>query len=46
MKESRFRLDFRKKFSTVRLRLPKEVVNFPSLQVFKIGMDEDLSNFV
>ncbi|KFO64963.1 hypothetical protein N302_04060, partial [Corvus brachyrhynchos] len=39
-KESRFRVDIRKKFSTVRVvrhwnRLSKEPVNAPSLAVFK-----------
>ncbi|KFZ57786.1 hypothetical protein N321_11290, partial [Antrostomus carolinensis] len=51
LKEGRFRLDVRKKFSTVRVvrhwhRLPKEVVDAPSLEVFKARLDEALSNLV
>ncbi|KFZ49639.1 hypothetical protein N321_12996, partial [Antrostomus carolinensis] len=50
-KLSRFRLDIRKKFFTVRVvrhwnRLPKEVVDAPSLEVFKARLDEALSNLV
>ncbi|KFZ54765.1 hypothetical protein N321_07185, partial [Antrostomus carolinensis] len=50
-KEGRFRLDIRKKFFTVRVvrhwnRLPKEVVDAPSLEVFKARLDEALSNLV
>ncbi|KFQ02769.1 hypothetical protein N329_03597, partial [Haliaeetus albicilla] len=51
LKEGRFRLDIRKKFFTVRVvrywtRLPKEVVDAPSLEVFKARLDEALSNLV
>ncbi|KFZ50904.1 hypothetical protein N321_14047, partial [Antrostomus carolinensis] len=51
LKEGRFRLDITKKFFTVRLvrhwnRLPKEVVNVPALEVFKVRLDEALSNLV
>ena len=51
LKKSRFRLDIRKKFFTVRVvrhwnRLPQEAVDVPSLGVFKIRMDEALSNLV
>ncbi|KFZ54630.1 hypothetical protein N321_02693, partial [Antrostomus carolinensis] len=51
LKESRFRLDIRKKFFTVRVvrhwnRLPKEVVDAPSLEVFKARLDEAWSNLV
>lgn len=40
LEEGRFRLDIRKKFFTVRLmrhlnRLPREVLDFPFLEVFK-----------
>jgi len=48
----RFRLDIRKKFSTVRVvvshwnRLPSEVVNAPSLEAFKTRLDGALSNLV
>ncbi|KFQ39697.1 hypothetical protein N332_03902, partial [Mesitornis unicolor] len=46
-----FRLDIRKKFSTVRVvrhwnRLPKEAVDAPSLEVFKARLDRTLSNLV
>ncbi|KFQ57587.1 hypothetical protein N334_03272, partial [Pelecanus crispus] len=51
LKESRFRLDIRKKFFTVRVvrhwnRLPREVVDAPSLEVFKARLDGALSNLV
>lgn len=40
MKEGRFRVDIRKKFFTIRLirywnRLPREVLNSPSPELFK-----------
>ncbi|KFQ48770.1 hypothetical protein N334_03242, partial [Pelecanus crispus] len=51
LKEGRFRLDKRKKFFTMRVvrhwnRLPREVVDAPSLEVFKARLDGDLSNLV
>ncbi|KFZ50943.1 hypothetical protein N321_07842, partial [Antrostomus carolinensis] len=51
LEEGRSRLDIRKKFFTVRVvrhwnRLPKEVVDAPSLEVFKARLDETLSNLV
>ncbi|KFQ14565.1 hypothetical protein N330_13201, partial [Leptosomus discolor] len=50
LKESRFRLDLRKFFSTrvVRLwnRLLREVVDAPSLEVFKARLDKALSSLV
>ncbi|GAB0188964.1 hypothetical protein GRJ2_001361700 [Grus japonensis] len=51
LKEGRFRLDVRKKFFTVRVvrhwnRLPREVVDAPSLEVFKTRVDEALGNVV
>ncbi|GAB0183437.1 hypothetical protein GRJ2_000809000 [Grus japonensis] len=49
LKEGRFRLDIRKKFFMMRVvkhwnRLPKEVVDVPSLETFKVGLDGALSN--
>ncbi|KFQ98269.1 hypothetical protein Y956_04237, partial [Nipponia nippon] len=51
LKESRFRLDLKKKFFTMRVvrhwnRLPREVVDAPSLEVFKARLDGALSNLV
>ncbi|GAB0177009.1 mitochondrial enolase superfamily member 1 [Grus japonensis] len=51
LKEGRFRLDLRKKFFTVRVvrhwnRLPREVVDAPSLEVFKARLDEPLGILV
>ncbi|KFP46172.1 hypothetical protein N323_09029, partial [Cathartes aura] len=51
LKEDRFRLDIKKKFFTVRVvrhwnRLPSEVVDAPSLEVFKARLDRALSNLV
>ncbi|KFV06396.1 hypothetical protein N340_13199, partial [Tauraco erythrolophus] len=50
-KEGRFRLDIRKKFFPLRVvrhwnRLPREVVDAPSLEVFKARLDEALGNLV
>ncbi|KFV07698.1 hypothetical protein N340_06035, partial [Tauraco erythrolophus] len=47
LKEGRFRLNIRKKFFTQRVvrhwhRLPREVVDAPSLAVFKARLDEAL----
>ncbi|KAK4824516.1 LOW QUALITY PROTEIN: hypothetical protein QYF61_016000 [Mycteria americana] len=49
LKEGRFRLAIRKNFSLVvrhRNRLPREVVDAPSLEVFKAGLHGALSNLV
>ena len=51
LKEGRFRLDIRKKFFTVSVvrhcnRLPREVMDAPSLEVFKARLDGALSNLV
>ncbi|PKU45358.1 hypothetical protein llap_4350 [Limosa lapponica baueri] len=51
LKLGTLRLDIRKKFFTVRLvrhwnRLPREVVDAPSLEVFKARLDGALSNLV
>ncbi|KFU99052.1 hypothetical protein N340_09930, partial [Tauraco erythrolophus] len=51
LKEGRFRVDRRKKFFTQRVvrhwnRLPGEVVDAPSLEVFKARLDEALGNLV
>ncbi|KFQ99235.1 hypothetical protein Y956_03764, partial [Nipponia nippon] len=49
--EGRFRLDTREKFFTVRVvrhwsRLPREVVDAPSLEVLKARLDGALSSLV
>jgi len=51
LKEGRFRLDFRKKFIVMRVvrhwnRLPREVVDAPSLEVFKAGLNGALSSLL
>ncbi|KFQ26481.1 hypothetical protein N332_02684, partial [Mesitornis unicolor] len=51
LEEGRLRLDIRKKFFTVRVvrhwhRLPSEVVDAPSLEVFKARLDRALGNLV
>ena len=49
LKQGKFRLDIRKKFFTVRVvrhwnGLPKEVVNAPSVAMFKAGLDRALGD--
>ncbi|KGL92634.1 hypothetical protein N301_13453, partial [Charadrius vociferus] len=49
--EGRFKLNIRKKFFTLRVvrhwnRLPREVVEAPSLDVFKARLDVALGNLV
>ena len=51
LKEGRFRLDRRKKSFTTRVvkhwhRLPREVVNAPSLETFKVQLKGVLSNLI
>ena len=51
MREGRFRLDIRGRFFTERMvrcwnRLPREVVDAPSLEVFKARLDGALGNLV
>jgi len=51
LREGRVRLDIRKKFFTLRVvkhrnRLPREVVEVPSLETFKARLDGALSNLL
>ncbi|KGL95305.1 hypothetical protein N301_04182, partial [Charadrius vociferus] len=51
LEEGRFRLNIRKKFFTLRVvrhwnRLPREVVEAPSLEVFKARLNVALGNLV
>ncbi|KFW09814.1 hypothetical protein N326_02513, partial [Eurypyga helias] len=51
LKVGRLRLNIRKKFFPERMvrhwnRLPRDVVDAPSLEVFKARLDEALSNLV
>jgi len=51
LREGKFRLDIRKKFFTMRVvkhwnRLPREVVEVPSLEAFKARLDRALSNLI
>jgi len=51
LRQRRFRLDMRRNFFTQRvvthwIRLPKEVMDAPSLQVFKARLDEALGSLV
>ncbi|KFQ68962.1 hypothetical protein N335_08059, partial [Phaethon lepturus] len=51
VKEGRFRPDIRKKFLTMRVvkhwhRLPREVADAPSLETFRVKLDEALSNLI
>ncbi|KFM08559.1 hypothetical protein AS27_04527, partial [Aptenodytes forsteri] len=51
LKGGRFRLDIRKKFFTLRVvkpwqRLPREVVDAPSLETFKVRLDGAVSNLM
>ena len=51
MKEGRFRLDVRRKFFTERVvrrwnRMPREIVDAPSLEVFKARLDGALGSLV
>jgi len=51
LKEGRFRLDIRRTFFTMRVvkhwhRLPREVIDAPSLETFKVGLDRALSKVI
>jgi len=51
LQQGRFRLDIRQKFFTMKVvkhwhRLPREVVDAPSLETFKARLDGALSNLV
>ncbi|KFO89522.1 hypothetical protein N320_06537, partial [Buceros rhinoceros silvestris] len=51
LKEGRFKLDIRKKFFTLRVvkrwhRLPREVVDAPALETFKVRLDGALGSLL
>ncbi|KFV45940.1 hypothetical protein N341_12761, partial [Tyto alba] len=51
LQEGRFRLDVRKRFFVVRVvrhwnRLPREVVDGPSMEMFKARLDGTLSSII
>ncbi|KFZ60770.1 hypothetical protein N338_04078, partial [Podiceps cristatus] len=51
VKEGRYQLDIRKKFFTMRMvkhwnRLPREVIEAPSLDTFKARLDVALGNLI
>ncbi|KFP21247.1 hypothetical protein Z169_03538, partial [Egretta garzetta] len=51
LNQGRFRLDIKKKFFTMRVvkhwnRLPREVVEAPSLETFQARLDGALSNLI
>ncbi|KFZ55889.1 hypothetical protein N321_04586, partial [Antrostomus carolinensis] len=51
LEKGRFRLDIRKKFFKMRVvdhwnRLPREVVEAPSLEIFKVRLDGALSSLL
>ncbi|KFQ87821.1 hypothetical protein N337_01400, partial [Phoenicopterus ruber ruber] len=51
LKEGRYRLEIRKKFFTMRVvkhwnRLPREAVEAPSLEAFKVRLDGALGNLI
>ncbi|KFM02780.1 hypothetical protein AS27_08029, partial [Aptenodytes forsteri] len=51
LKGGRFRLDIRRNFFTLRVvkqwnRLPRELVDAPSLETFKVRLDRALSNLI
>ncbi|KFQ26580.1 hypothetical protein N332_05801, partial [Mesitornis unicolor] len=51
LEKGRFSLDIRKKFFNIRVvdhwnRLPREVVEVPSLEIFKVRLDGALSNLI
>ncbi|KFQ26593.1 hypothetical protein N332_06480, partial [Mesitornis unicolor] len=51
LEKGRFKLGIRKKFFNMRVvdhwnRLPREVVEAPSLEIFKVRLDGALSNLI
>ncbi|KFZ62227.1 hypothetical protein N321_11618, partial [Antrostomus carolinensis] len=51
LREGRFRLDIRRKFFTQRVvrhwnKLPKEIVDAPTLKAFKAGLDGALGSLI
>lgn len=46
LKEARFRVDIRKRFFTMKVGKPREIVQAPILEAFKVRLDGVLSNLL